>query len=440
MAGLMSGEPDRPRDRLEVQPRVARVEAGREDALVEEMQRVLLGVADGAHDLVPPAGHAQAGQGAVGLRGGHGGIGVGPPRFQLPRGFPREPPRALDIPKEVGTGVLDGLVAADGPPALHAHAGMLHAQLEHALGGADHLGAPGEGAQTERGGQQRPAAPRRAEHVVRACLHPGELELEELVAGHAVERARGDAVAVHREQERGRPGGGPTEHDHVGRHVRVRDEELASGEAAGGRDGQGQRIRVEAPRLLEHGERADPLAHGQGGEQLLDALRRAALLEERARRLLEELLRRREQQVHQARARGSAGRPSARTAMVVRWISEVPPASVWPQLVWYWCSISPRSRAQREPARSTPYGPSSSMPIESTRCPSSSAMILAADTSPVAGRPRSMSQAARWKSARRAAISVAAWASRRRATASPGRTVFTYSTSSPRIRRRNGAL
>ncbi len=65
------------------------------------------------------------------------------------------------------------------------------------------------------------------------------------------------------------------------------------------------------------------------------------------------------------------------------------------------------------------------MPIESTRCPSSSAMTLAADTSPVAGSPRSMSQAARRKSARRAAISVAAWASRRRATASPGMAAFT---------------
>ena len=28
--------------------------------------------------------------------------------------------------------------------------------------------------------------------------------------------------------------------------------------------------------------------------------------------------------------------------MVVRWISEVPPARVWPHAVWYGCSISPR--------------------------------------------------------------------------------------------------
>src|SRR6185503_1045751 len=230
-------------------------------------------------------------------------------------------------------------------------------------------------------------------------------------------------------------------------------------------DGQGQHVGIEPSRLLEHRERADPIAQGQRGEErpgpppagfgqcacrddrarderprharaphllderqrvtdgaaaaaqldrheeagpaergdllpeigreaprvereLLHALGRAALLEQGARRLLEQLLRPREGKIHQARARGSAGRPSARTAMVVRWISEVPPASVWPQLVWYWCSISPRRRAQREPARSTAKGPSSSMPIESTRCPSSSAMTFAAEISPVAGRPR----------------------------------------------------
>ena len=39
---------------------------------MEEVERVLLGVADRAHDLVAPAGHAQGGLAAVGLGGSDG--------------------------------------------------------------------------------------------------------------------------------------------------------------------------------------------------------------------------------------------------------------------------------------------------------------------------------------------------------------------------------
>src|SRR6185503_16983988 len=95
-----SGEPDRARDRLEVERRVARILAGREDALVEEMERVLLAVADGAHDLVAAAGHAQGRLRAVGLGGGDRGRRLRPARFERPGRFPREPPRALDVAEE----------------------------------------------------------------------------------------------------------------------------------------------------------------------------------------------------------------------------------------------------------------------------------------------------------------------------------------------------
>ena len=167
--------------------------------------------------------------------------------------------------------MLDGLVAADGPAALHAHAGVLHAELEHALGGADHLGAPGEGAEAAGGSEQRPPASGRGEPIVRAVSTSASSSSKSLSpvmlsSGCAVMPARSSG-----QQEGGWPGGGLPEHDHVGRHVRVRDEQLASGEAAGRHDGQGQPRRVESSRLLEHGERADPLAHRQGGEQCVGA-------------------------------------------------------------------------------------------------------------------------------------------------------------------------
>src|SRR6185295_13782677 len=121
--GPTSVEPDRPRDRLEMRRRVTHVEAGREDALVEEVERVLLGVADGAHDLVAPASHAEGGLAAVGLGGGHRRVGVGTTGSEFPFRLPGEPPCALDIAKEVGARVLDRLVAADGPAALDADPG-----------------------------------------------------------------------------------------------------------------------------------------------------------------------------------------------------------------------------------------------------------------------------------------------------------------------------
>ncbi len=367
---------------------------------------MLLAVADGAHDLVGPAGHAQRGLAAVGLGRGHRGVGVGPAGGELPLRLPGEPPRALDVPVRIRTCVLDGLVGADGTAALRAHPGVLDAELEHPLRGARHLRAAGERAYAQGRGEERPGLSGRAEQIVRSDLDVREDELEELVAGHAVEPVRGDAGAVHRQQERGRPGGAARQHEHVGGHVRVRDEELAAGQAS----------RVESGRALEERERADALSHGERGEQvpgapalgppergggddgarderaweagatelldqregvgdaaaasselwrdqepgpaerrdllpeigreapgverqLLHPLGWAAVLEEGARRLLEELLRRREGEIHRRaaypRPRGSAGRPRARTAMVVRWISEVPPARVWPQLVWY---------------------------------------------------------------------------------------------------------
>ena len=67
--------------------------------------------------------------------------------------------RALHPAQEVGAGVLDGLEAADGAPRLHARLGVLHRQLEDALGAADHLRAPRQRAEAQRGRERVLAAP-----------------------------------------------------------------------------------------------------------------------------------------------------------------------------------------------------------------------------------------------------------------------------------------
>ena len=108
---------------------------------------------------------------------------------------------------------------------------------------------------------------------------------------------------------------------------------------------------AEGPDLLPEIVAKAPRIEGE----LLHQRRRAALVQERSRRAHEELLRSREGEVHgQASGRAGAGRRRPRTAIVVRRISDVPPAIVWPRLTWYWCWMSPPSLAHGEPSVSGP--------------------------------------------------------------------------------------
>ena len=63
----LAHQADRARYRLQVEPRVAEFEARRLNALVNEMERVLLAVADGAEDLMAAARDRQARLTRVGL-------------------------------------------------------------------------------------------------------------------------------------------------------------------------------------------------------------------------------------------------------------------------------------------------------------------------------------------------------------------------------------
>src|SRR5688572_14077470 len=134
---------DRARHALEMQRRVAEIQARRLDALVKEVEGVLLAVADGAEDLVGAARHRQARLAAVGLRDGAVGRGRTSFTHRPGRGV-EEAARAVDVAHEVGARVLDRLVTADGPAALHTRLGVLHRDLEDLLGGAHHLRGAGE--------------------------------------------------------------------------------------------------------------------------------------------------------------------------------------------------------------------------------------------------------------------------------------------------------
>src|SRR5262249_44044124 len=77
-------EPDRARHRLQVKLRVAEVETRRLDVFVQQVERVLLAIADGPEDLMTPPRHRQTRLARVRL--GQRRIGVGRPALgRLPR-------------------------------------------------------------------------------------------------------------------------------------------------------------------------------------------------------------------------------------------------------------------------------------------------------------------------------------------------------------------
>src|SRR5215468_5332647 len=445
-------EPHGARHGLEMVRRVAEVKGGGHDALVEEMQGVLLTEADGAQELVRLARDGLRAASRVGL--GHGNLGVGVPAHVDPRGRAiNETACRLHVAQEIGAGVLDGLKRPERAPELLASLRVLHGDVKDALGAAHHLGGAGEGARLERGAQRFPSASRRAEEILRPQLCSRKIHLARPVARHRLHGEHGDAWPPRVEQEEVHSRAPARGHDQLVGDVRVVHEELAAREpgarlaperdglavdrrallgegedadalaarqsrqvslalrdaAAGGDEGGGHhrtlhvRAReARAPHLFEEeghvqhvaaaasvlrgDEEAGPAQDGDflpelSGEATLagHTLRHGAgwtlAAEKLARRVHEELLGGREMEVHEllgparrlssrllarserlgsnghlsphllarserlgsngnAHARASAGRPRPRVATVERRISEVPPAMVWPRLVW----------------------------------------------------------------------------------------------------------
>src|SRR5215831_17560788 len=91
-----SAEADRLGDGLEMKRRVTPVEPGGQDALVQQMQWMLLAIADGAHDLMATSRDAEARLGAERLRRRHRARGI-EALARSPRGLVDQPARALHV-------------------------------------------------------------------------------------------------------------------------------------------------------------------------------------------------------------------------------------------------------------------------------------------------------------------------------------------------------
>src|SRR5580765_1015520 len=117
-------EPDRARHGLQVKLRVAEIETRRLDVFMQQVERVLLTIADGSEDLMSAARHRQARLARVGL--GERRIRLGRAALRgLPRRHVQERARRIHVAYEIRAGVLDGLVAADRPRALDTRLGVL---------------------------------------------------------------------------------------------------------------------------------------------------------------------------------------------------------------------------------------------------------------------------------------------------------------------------
>src|SRR5690242_13972908 len=113
---------------LEVPGDVAAVYAGGEDAFVQQMQRMLLAIADRAEDLVPASCDGEARLARVRFR--HRDVRGRRLAFAgLPRGGIEQAARGIDVAHQIGARVLDRLVAADRSSALHPRLRVLDGQL-----------------------------------------------------------------------------------------------------------------------------------------------------------------------------------------------------------------------------------------------------------------------------------------------------------------------
>ena len=247
---------------------VAKGEFGVLGALEIQVHVVLPREADAAVHLDALAGGVAIGVAAIRLGHGYGQGRLGHVFIHGPGrivggGFGR-----LHLQHHLGALVLDGLKAADRAPELDALLGVRHADVEHLLRPADHLGAQRRGANVQHFRQYRPAHVHGADQTVAPDDNVVEHHLA-LFAGlvHGLEQGDGNAggVAVHQEQAdaetlvAGRLGA--RRYHHYVRDVGVGHEQFGAGDGktAVGRSG----IHVHnAPRL----ETARGFRHRQGGD------------------------------------------------------------------------------------------------------------------------------------------------------------------------------
>src|SRR5439155_8323801 len=94
---------------------------------------------------------------------------------------------------EIRARVLNGLIAADRPAALHARLRMLDDEIEDALGAAHHLRGARQRSGLEGRLQQLAAAARWPQTIVGGDLHVVEGDFEDLLAADRGEREPRDA-------------------------------------------------------------------------------------------------------------------------------------------------------------------------------------------------------------------------------------------------------
>src|SRR5207244_5848650 len=92
--------------------------------------------------------------------------------------------------------VLTGLDSPGRPPGLLAHFGVTHADIEDALGTADHLGTTRQGPALQHWRQGLPALASRPEEHVFPYRHIVQDHLEQFLARHDFEWQQGDSWLI----------------------------------------------------------------------------------------------------------------------------------------------------------------------------------------------------------------------------------------------------
>src|SRR5436190_11098700 len=275
-------EPQGTRHGFEMVRRVSKVEPGGENALVVEMQRMLLAEADGAQKLMGAARHRLRSPARIGLGHGHVGDAL-VTLLHSPGSAVDEIARRVDVAEEIGAGVLDRLKRSEGPAELAATLRMINAELEEPLGAADHLSRASEGAGLQRRTETLPPAALLTEEIFALQAYPREDHLAGTIPCHGLHGRHRDSGQARVEEEQVGSGDTPGHDDEIVGDMGVVHEELPPVELAPQLAGEPESRLVDGRAFLGEGEHTDPLAAGQGGEQTLAARRFRGAQKERGR-------------------------------------------------------------------------------------------------------------------------------------------------------------
>src|SRR5678815_729122 len=132
------------------------------------------------------------------------------------------------MPQHVGAVMLNGLERPDGPSGLLAHFGITHADIEDALGTANHLRTTRQSPALQHWRQVLPALASRPEEHVLPYRYIVQDHFKQFLAGHDFEWQQGNTWLVTLDEHQVQTAIAAHDYEQMIGHVRVFHKQLAT--------------------------------------------------------------------------------------------------------------------------------------------------------------------------------------------------------------------